>query len=68
MLVFFLVQPTPLSMLLQLGFSGVFSGERIAWASGRKTRVCLPLVWLLMQFSLIDGKSCLSTHTFYALL
>jgi len=27
-------------------------------SSGWKTRICLPREWVMMQFSLVDGKSC----------
>lgn len=67
--VFSLVQSTPPSMLLQLGFPSGFGGEKNGLGFWWKTKMCLALVWLLIQFSLIviDGKSCPSTHTFNAL-
>lgn len=71
--VFFLVQPTPPSMLLHVCFPGVFGGGKKTQASltlllticpphslssGWKTRICLPRAWVIIQFSLVDGKSC----------
>lgn len=66
MLAFSLVQPTPPSMLFQLSFSGAFGGGKNGLGFWR-TRMWLPLIWVLIQFLLIGDKSCPSTHTFYGL-